>query len=513
MAESETALSDLSEEDIQFPVQTLRRTVSQESGISTLSGVSYQPPERTSTPTGYDGRSSMGPETPSRSHDHRGVSADEVRVAIMKGRLDTVRELYLAGIDINSMLNGGWTALMYACSYGEDEIVKYLVDNGADAHSHKDMFTALMAACASRRDCEPRLLQCCEYLLEYGADVNAAERHLMTPLMFASRENRPNIVAFLLENGADINAKDCRHWTPLCIAAYAGNISVLNLLLNHGADPNKVTLKGHTAFDIAEVNGKRIVADVLKRVTRIAPAPPRSPMPPKLETVAEESLELKTIPLNNNAIPLKPKQHTRQIVNKVDQNDDLYLFLAGIDLLDYLPLLREHKIDFQVLLLLEDSDFEKLGITELGIRKKLCAGILEIHKQPWTKDSLAKLPSRLTCHDVKNMLENLTSHVVYMKTSISFMLREVKNDATVLEKGVQDTGGIQALLLEHESLLRAEKDLQTECESLQKYLQSVSGCSQYNYIRYGSPRDSGYLGIFLSFLIGTGMLFVVKRMF
>lgn len=76
-----------------------------------------------------------------------------------------------------------------------------------------DMFTALMAACASRRDCEPRLLQCCVHLVDYGADVNATEKHLMTPLMFAARENRSTITAFLLDNGADINAKDCRHWT------------------------------------------------------------------------------------------------------------------------------------------------------------------------------------------------------------------------------------------------------------------------------------------------------------
>lgn len=165
------------------------------------------------------------------------------------------------------MLSGGWTALMYACSYGEDDIVKYLVNNGADALAHKgrcaakqesnliaswhcllaahqiitfcfnsaqcrvqdfdlsrpillinssafsDMFTALMAACASRRDCEPRLLHCCTHLVKYGADVNSAEKHLMTPLMFAARENRATIVAFLLENGADVNAKDCRLWT------------------------------------------------------------------------------------------------------------------------------------------------------------------------------------------------------------------------------------------------------------------------------------------------------------
>lgn len=36
-------------------------------------------------------------KTPSKEVEHRGVSVDEVRVAIMKGRLDTIRELYLAG--------------------------------------------------------------------------------------------------------------------------------------------------------------------------------------------------------------------------------------------------------------------------------------------------------------------------------------------------------------------------------------------------------------------------------
>ncbi|OQR76296.1 ankyrin repeat, partial [Tropilaelaps mercedesae] len=201
-----------------FSSQSLERTMSQESGLSTLSGISYQPLDRTSTPIQYLPMRSLEnvneqPNLAQQSHmSQKRVAGDDIRVAIMKGRMDIIKELYIAGVDVNSILSGGWTALMYSCSYGENEITKFLLDNGADALYHKDSFTALMAACASRRNCESNLLGCVQHLVAYGADVNSCERHQITPLMFASRENRPTIVAFLLNSGANINFKDSRHW-------------------------------------------------------------------------------------------------------------------------------------------------------------------------------------------------------------------------------------------------------------------------------------------------------------
>lgn len=65
-----------------------------------------------------------------------------------------------------------------------------------------------MAACASSHECEENLLQCVKSLLVYGAKVDAAERHRMTPLMFASKEGRISIVQELLDAKANVNKQD-----------------------------------------------------------------------------------------------------------------------------------------------------------------------------------------------------------------------------------------------------------------------------------------------------------------
>lgn len=43
----------------------------------------------------------------------------------------------ISGYKVNTVLKCGWTPLMYAASSALPQIVKFLIDNGADPHSHK----------------------------------------------------------------------------------------------------------------------------------------------------------------------------------------------------------------------------------------------------------------------------------------------------------------------------------------------------------------------------------------
>ncbi|WP_298221058.1 ankyrin repeat domain-containing protein [Flavobacterium sp.] len=51
-------------------------------------------------------------------------------------------------------------------------------------------------------------------LIEYGADVNE-KSFGMTPLMVAARYNKTEIIKFLLANGANVNDKDEKGFTAL----------------------------------------------------------------------------------------------------------------------------------------------------------------------------------------------------------------------------------------------------------------------------------------------------------
>jgi ankyrin repeat protein len=83
-------------------------------------------------------------------------------------------------------------------------------------------------------------------LLVSGADVNFADKDLVTPLHLAP--NVPTARA-LLDRGAAINAVSPTLGTPLHVAAAKGHAELLGFLLAKGAEPNIKAADGRTALD------------------------------------------------------------------------------------------------------------------------------------------------------------------------------------------------------------------------------------------------------------------------
>lgn len=78
-------------------------------------------------------------------------------------------------------------------------------------------------------------------LIHNGAQVDALDRALWTPLMRASALGKnPEAIEILLSKGAKINAQNDYGRTALIEAACSGDVPVLNVLLQHGADPDIV---------------------------------------------------------------------------------------------------------------------------------------------------------------------------------------------------------------------------------------------------------------------------------
>jgi ankyrin repeat protein len=53
-------------------------------------------------------------------------------------------------------------------------------------------------------------------------------------------------------------------WTPLHAAARNGDEEIVDMLLLRGADPTRAGDDGHTAIDLAEVNGHAAIARRLR---------------------------------------------------------------------------------------------------------------------------------------------------------------------------------------------------------------------------------------------------------
>lgn len=121
-----------------------------------------------------------------------------------------------------------WGARYYFKHY---EVAKFLLENGMDPdHMNWRGFT-LLHDMAFTNDLEKTKL-----LLDHGADINAIDgEYSSTPLGYAARWGRSEIVELLLERGADPNKAGADWATPLAWAKKKGHIEIESKLIAAGA--------------------------------------------------------------------------------------------------------------------------------------------------------------------------------------------------------------------------------------------------------------------------------------
>mmetsp|Transcript_95339 Transcript_95339/g.308892 ORF Transcript_95339/g.308892 Transcript_95339/m.308892 type:complete len:621 (-) Transcript_95339:93-1955(-) len=100
-------------------------------------------------------------------------------------------------------------------------------------------------------------------LLANGADVNAADKHLSTPLHIAASTGHGEVARKLLKGGADVKKADRWSTTPLHRAAHNGQKEMVEILLKHGASTDAVDDWGSTPLHNAAARGQLSVAEHL----------------------------------------------------------------------------------------------------------------------------------------------------------------------------------------------------------------------------------------------------------
>jgi len=186
---------------------------------------------------------------------------------------------------------GGFTPLLFAAQQGDPESARILLAAGADVNEATvEDGSALVVATASGHE------QLALYLLEQGANPNAADVYGITPLHYAlnqglttiagakrsstdrfgwTRPNMQELVKALLTKGADPNARITKDFppydyapiarsngndhaqmdlvgvTPMVLAAASGDVTTMRILAERGANPRMTTPEGVSPLLVA----------------------------------------------------------------------------------------------------------------------------------------------------------------------------------------------------------------------------------------------------------------------
>ena len=206
--------------------------------------------------------------------------------ACEEGRKNAVlSELKKKAIWINVVDYWNHTPLSWACERGYAEIVKILIDGGADVNplhtrcnsplieaasarlEHVDIVALLLDSGAdvntANNNGETALSKAAEsghektvnLLLQHDVDVNAADMWGRTALMKAARNGHIGVVKSLIEKKAAVDTTDGEGETAVMKASSRGHIKILSLLLDSGADVNTADNNGETAVMKAALRG------------------------------------------------------------------------------------------------------------------------------------------------------------------------------------------------------------------------------------------------------------------
>jgi ankyrin repeat protein len=215
------------------------------------------------------------------------------------GGMEAVRLLLAKGAEVNAADNSGATALMEATTANQEQIVRVLLERGADVntkHTGVPGVASLLGSPLSTAALNGNA-GLVRLFLSRGARVDAISPANnvvkngpiafgnVTALHMAAAGGSLEAARILLDAGATVNARDIRGITPLtfAVATDRPQPALIRLLVERGADPTLRSHAGESAADWARRYNNPIVLSelglkpVVNAVASHAPEPVSAP--------------------------------------------------------------------------------------------------------------------------------------------------------------------------------------------------------------------------------------------
>ncbi|XP_070579658.1 transient receptor potential cation channel subfamily A member 1-like [Ptychodera flava] len=195
----------------------------------------------------------LGMETSVPDIDDDDDSELTIWQAAMLGREDICD--YLLEHDrelVNKFDSIGAAPLHYAVRFNHKEVVKLLLNYGADTNLRVHEYKQSALHFAARRNFTNILRR----LLANRADVNIRDFTGAVPLHYSARYGHLEITEILLRSElSEVNKEDDDKMTPLHHAAMQGNVPMCQLLLKYGADLRAKEINDITPLMFAAIRG------------------------------------------------------------------------------------------------------------------------------------------------------------------------------------------------------------------------------------------------------------------
>ena len=161
-------------------------------------------------------------------YDHSAEKTNLLHHACACGRNDLVEFLLKQGADPNAMTMMSETPLHWAAISDQSEVIEYLLRAGGDANSATQLTKERPVHFASMLNCKEALRS-----LLVSADVKARSSEGWTALHYAAAYGHQRIVEILISRGAEIDAEThSSGTTPLGLSSKYGHESVTSTLLS-----------------------------------------------------------------------------------------------------------------------------------------------------------------------------------------------------------------------------------------------------------------------------------------
>ncbi|XP_044762829.1 uncharacterized protein LOC123319871 [Coccinella septempunctata] len=159
-----------------------------------------------------------------------------IELAVAEGRITSVK-LFLEKNKsfLNRRGNQNFSLLHIATDYGHKEIVRFLLDQGADMHLTNDKGSKAIHIAAREG-----FTDIIDVFLEKGMDLDVRGAANQSMLHYAASTGRLEVVKYLLERGCDINTVNEDGISALHVATNQGHKEVVEYLLNNGAIYNSI---------------------------------------------------------------------------------------------------------------------------------------------------------------------------------------------------------------------------------------------------------------------------------